>query len=255
MESCRYDCDPDGDILLVLRNPDTPFAVWNHDAEPLAFMPSPRPVNDEIEDEPELGFMKGPIRDQPESVPTELASADGPKLVENAPQPEETRHGEPILVEMRVSSRHLMLASPYYKRMLNGDWKECNVLQSHGCLRMECSDWDIGAVQILMDIIHGQTLKVPKVISLEMLAKIAVLVDYYQCLGVVHFFSSTWIEKLQPTLPLVYSRDLILWIWVSWIFQHSEMLWKATGVAVDNSTGPIQTMGLPIPQRIIRKSV
>jgi hypothetical protein len=43
--------------------------------------------------------------------------------------------------------------------------------------------WDAEAVQILMDIIHGRTRSVLKAPSLEMLAKIAVLVGYYECRG------------------------------------------------------------------------
>lgn len=80
-----------------------------------------------------------------------------------------------------------------------------------GCLRIKEKDWDAGALQILMDVIHGRTREVPKVISLETLAKIAILVDYYECLEVVvEMFSSKWMESLKSTIPEIFSRDVML---------------------------------------------
>ena len=113
-------------------------------------------------------------------------------------------------VEMRVSSRPLILASPYFSRLLKGDWKESKGLQAQRCLRLEDSDWDADALEILMNIIHNRPRRVPKLISLEMLAKVAVLVDYYECLEVVEMFSPGWIARLKQNEPMLYSRDTML---------------------------------------------
>jgi hypothetical protein len=139
--------------------------------------------------------------------------------------------------------------------MLKGDWKESKTLQTYGWLRLETSDWDIGAVKILMDVIHGRTRKVPRIIDLELLAKIAVLVDYYELsLEVIEIFSTMWIENLRSTMPEICSRDLMLWVCISWVFKQPDIFQEATKVAVMYSTGPVQTMKLPIPERIVRKS-
>jgi hypothetical protein len=211
----RYECDPHGDVILLLRDPDTPFAAW-HDSEE-------------------------PTDDSQEPDPTEI------------PLPEEDEDVESEYTEIRVSSHRLMQASQYFDRMLNGDWKETKTLQSNGCLRIEISDWDIGAVQILMDIIHGRTRKVPEEISLEMLTKLAVLVDFYECLEAVDFFARIWIEKLISPLPDVYTRDVVLWICISWAFQRPDIFGTASYIVIMFSKGPLQTMGLPIPERITRK--
>ncbi|CAJ2508725.1 Uu.00g137510.m01.CDS01 [Anthostomella pinea] len=42
-------------------------------------------------------------------------------------------------------------------------------------------DWDANALSILMYVIHGRHRGVPRSASLELLTKIAVLVDYYKC--------------------------------------------------------------------------
>jgi hypothetical protein len=84
-----------------------------------------------------------------------------------------------------------------------------------------------------------------------MLAKIAVLADYYKCVEVVEICSEIWINKLKKNLPERYSRDLILWILVSWIFRQAKLFRVVTGIALKESRGRIQTLGLPIPERIV----
>jgi hypothetical protein len=152
---------------------------------------------------------------------------------------------------MRVSSCHLILASPYFKQMLRGGWKEDCTLSAEGCLTIYEEDWDPDALLILMNVIHGHTRKVARSVSLEMLAKLAVLVDYYECLEVVEVFSEIWIDQLEKGLPTTYSRDLILWICISWVFRHPLRFNVATGIALMQSKKPIQTLGLPIPETIV----
>lgn len=86
-----------------------------------------------------------------------------------------------------VSSRHLILASPCFQTMLQGSWKES--LPTESLLRtVDASDWHIEALKIMLDIIHGHSHKIPRYISLALLAHIAVVVDYYKCHDAVKFF-------------------------------------------------------------------
>jgi BTB/POZ domain len=172
-----YECDPDGDIIIQLPSGCPPFAIWDDGAEHTAVV---EPAADEgHEPEPELA----------------PANAD-----------DDENSG----VGIRASSRHLILASAYFRRMLKGAWIESNTLQSEGYLRIEETDLDSSALRILMDIIHGRTRRVPKALSLEMLAKIAIIVDYYECHEVVEVFSRMWIKELKETVPGTYSRDTML---------------------------------------------
>jgi len=85
----RQDPDPNGDTLLVLRNPDAPFAVWDgpkiteKDVETRLL----REPNDETEDEPELT----PEPQKPPEPESDIVTID-----------ELDKHG----LRLRVSSKH-----------------------------------------------------------------------------------------------------------------------------------------------------
>lgn len=66
---------------------------------------------------------------------------------------------------------------------------------------------------MLLNIFHLQTKQVPRVINLELLAKVDVLVDYYECGEAIEMFTAMWINEVKKTaIPSVYCRDLVLWI-------------------------------------------
>jgi hypothetical protein len=239
--------DPDGDIILVLRRLSPVFAVWD---ETHGYPPDkahPTPTDHELaHPSPAISTPLGEDSDDelvqpPEADDDELVLEDGST--------------EPITVEMRVSSRHLILASSYFRKMLKGNWKESNGLKSQQCFRIEVEDWDPDAMRIIMDIIHGRTRNVPKSIDLEMLAKIAVIVDYYEYFEVVEIFSDIWIKAFKRIVPTAYSRDTMLWVCISWVFHKPHLFETATGAALKYSEGPVQTMELPIPEKIIRRLI
>lgn len=284
MEPDIDEFDPDGDIILVLRDLSSAFAVWDKSqdlptveaepalkveepAEPDPFEEPPEPfeelaepLEESVDDEPgEPTFADGHA---PTDEPIDPVHANGlprvkqPESMNDESMSTEAERSPHISVGMRVSSRHLILASSYFRGMLKGDWKESNDLQSRRSSPIEVKEnWDSAAFRILMDIIHSRTRKVPKSISLEMLAKIAVLVDYYDCLEVVEIYSNIWIEHLKGKQPTTYCRDTMLWICISWLFQQPVLFQAATNAASKHSRGRVQTMELPIPDRIIRKSL
>jgi hypothetical protein len=284
-----HELDPDGDIVLVMRIPGPAFAVWDETQDYPSYLHLPESRDDSAPPSPKLGtkrVRKGrkikqipcviwsdvpepaepePAEPEPaEPEPAEPEPAEpGPAEPEPAepepPEPEppeepaEDDDTEPESIEIRVSSRHVALASTQFKRTLTGAWKEGTTLRSQGFLRMEIAEWDADALLILMNIIHGRTRSVPRLISLEVLAKIAVLVDYYECAEVVEIFSDMWITELKEKMPETYSRDTVLWICISWLFRKPEEFHTATTVALTESGSPIQDLGLPIPPGIIRK--
>lgn len=178
-----HKCDPNGDVIIQLRCLYPPFAVWDNRAEYAE--QGQNPINDEPQParkEPHAGDETAPHDEAP--------SEDTPELLPAEEHTTAKTDDEPPSIEIWVSSRHLILASSHFRRMLKGQWEEAHSLQSNGCLRIEETDWDADALRIVMDIIHGRFRRVPKAISLEILAKIAVLVDYDECLEVVEMFSS-----------------------------------------------------------------
>ncbi|KAK8121399.1 hypothetical protein PG999_005519 [Apiospora kogelbergensis] len=280
-----HEIDPDGDVELILRNPDAPFAEWDENflveyVPSLLEIPEPVATQDFRESTRKPKKKKGknskpiirlfrsldpgnesvtcpevpepvpePAPEQPEPEPEPPAHEPEPvgddvKTRSSSQSRDAAHSAEDVEVHMQLSSKHLMLASVVFKKMLQGPWEES---RTH---TMEASDWDAEALLILMNIIHGRNRAVPRSISLEMLAKIAVLVDYYQCHEAVELFAACWTQNLSP-LPKEYCRDLTLWISISWVFYRKDLFETLTKVAIKETAGPLQTLGLPIPQHIV----
>jgi hypothetical protein len=152
---------------------------------------------------------------------------------------------------MRVSSKHLTLASPVFKRMFSGPWKESQSLAAKECVEIETECWDIHAMLILMNIIHGRGRNVPRQVTLKTLSEIAALVDYYECHEVVDMMSGVWVNGFLLQMPAAFGTDIILWIFISWVFQQPYQFTLATKIATEQSNQRIDPGDLPIPQRIL----
>ncbi|KAF2790526.1 hypothetical protein K505DRAFT_351891 [Melanomma pulvis-pyrius CBS 109.77] len=189
------------------------------------------PSNSEVNDRAE-----NPI-DEPTKPASELASSEIDEI------------------HYLVSSRHLMLASPWFRRPLTSDrYIEALKDPSDGRYHIQANGWDEEALLILLNIFHVLTRLTPATVSLEMLAQIVVLVYYYELENaeVMERDTVVWIANVKRTvaIPSSYCRDLMLWICISGVFNMSEEFEKATAVAVKDSTGWIQTLDLPIHQEI-----
>ena len=268
-----HEIDPDGDTYLILRNANSPFAVWDPARDD---WPDIMHLEDDVEEEMNEDTEDAEDATEPETpLLLEGSSMNELGLIDNGEtgswehgsssgteqEPSEAptspiisldghEEEEKPIVRFRVSSRHLILASSYFNRMLKGPWKESNI--EPGCdYTISARDWDVDALLILMRIIHGQARKVPRRLSLEQLAKVAVIVDYYQCTEVVEIFAERWLSRVPvPEKPMSY-RDTILRLFVSWVFSESEPFTILTARLLYSSRGPIKNLKLPIPESII----
>ncbi|KAH7010138.1 hypothetical protein EDB80DRAFT_529762, partial [Ilyonectria destructans] len=153
-------------------------------------------------------------------------------------------------VRLRVSSRHLILASPVFRKMLEGPWMESHAC--HGPLReISVGESDLEAFIIVLDIIHGHHRLVPRSLSLAMLAKVAVIVNYYDCVEVVEVFSDHWLKGLEKDLPTSHGSESLLGLLVSWVFSSVDIFEKMTELAVRHSKCLIKVADLPIPGEIL----
>jgi hypothetical protein len=160
-------------------------------------------------------------------------------------------------VHMRVSSKHLILASPTFRSMLGPNFEEGQRLRIEGSTDIALGDDDPDAFEILLNIIHGLTRKVPRSVSLDMLTKLAVLVNYYQMHEVVELFSDTWIDNLaREGLPLSYCPEAISWLLITWVF-HKPLEFREVSRVIE--LGCDETLeddfdeSLPIPPPILGK--
>lgn len=256
-----HDLDVEGDVLLVLQNPNEPFAVWG---EKEAWEHSrPEPQGTESERTQDYLLQDPAYRLGCHS--TIETAPDAPEPPEPPESPERGEHrrkkrkrnpagvaGGCSEVRFRLSSRHLILASSYFRAMLTGPWEE-NSSRSGSMYTTSASDWDKESFTILMNITHGHSERVPRSLTLELLAKIAVLVDYYKCHKIVKFYSDTWIEEIlgETGLPRKYSRDLVLWLFISCVFAQHGIFHTLTLLALRQTRGPVRTLGLPFPDGLI----
>lgn len=222
MQPKILEIDPAGDILFILRNPNAPFAVDSSFRKWDTALPQHWTAYQQLNEE-NLSI---------------LALAEAPDA-DSAPE-----------IHMRLSSKHLTLSSTYFQNLAANGWEETKAEGGYS-YRVTAEEWDAEALVILMNIIHGQTQKVPLEASLEKLAKIAVLVDYYGCQKAVDFYAKVWTRRLQPPLPETYCRELLLRLIVSYVFSEEDVFKKLTKIIIYESRGLIHTLGLPIPKKLI----
>ncbi|KAM0490177.1 hypothetical protein ACHAP8_011804 [Fusarium lateritium] len=160
---------------------------------------------------------------------------------------------EPVKVEIRmlVSGKHLVLASSYFEKMFSGPFIEGQADHHSGLRQVTASDWDPKAFNIVLTIIHGYNREVPRSLDFEMLAKVAMIVDYYECHEMFALYAEIWIGRLKPSMPTVYGRDCILCLFVLWVFSQPEMFQAMTQLALRHSGKMIDAGDIPIPSNII----
>lgn len=157
-----------------------------------------------------------------------------------------------VEIRMLVSGKHLALASSYFQKMLAGPYIEGRAGHS-GLYQVKASDWDPEAFNIILTIIHGFHRHVPKSLSLEMLAKLAMIVDYYNCHESIELHADIWLANLESQLPTVYGRDCILGMVISWVFMQPDMFRKMAQLALRHSGTLIEADDLPIPDNLLGK--
>jgi len=248
MESTLLVLDPDGDVVLVVEILDN----LEEDEESISLEAQPE---EDIPPSPPTRAETPASANEPPSWDDGVADDDAPPEEEHVADESfgESSHdiGRPK-IRMRVSSSHLRLASPYFKRMFQSGWPEGNALRVEGRVEVRLQNGeDPDALLIILNIIHGHTRRVPGVVDLTMLAKIAVLVDFYECYEAVEIFSNMWIDSLKEDLPQSISTKLTQWIWVAWVFNKPKQFKAAMRIAGRQNKGPIETDGLPIPQIVV----
>ncbi|KAK3903571.1 hypothetical protein C8A05DRAFT_32711 [Staphylotrichum tortipilum] len=154
-------------------------------------------------------------------------------------------------LRIKVSSKHLALASRVFRNKLQfGSTKATR--QADGRVHLKLAEgFDPKAVSIVVNAVHSRGSQVPKAVDLETLAQIAVVVDRLQLLDAVDVYADRWISKLEGRIQDIYNRDLVLWIYISHVFRRSDIFKAVSKTAAAQAQGPIQTLNLPIREKII----
>lgn len=260
-----YEVDPDADTLLIVPHPTEPFAPWDPDEQHLqqASSTSISPPATSTNSSPTTtghdadayssvyaGILRGTAR--PTNIYARIASSPSPPP-SSSPKPRpETR--------IKVSSRHLSLASRHFRDRFRHLDRVDDAASDDGRVHVTLpgAGHDPAAVILVMDILHGRGRKVPRAVGLETLARVAVIVDTLRCLEVVEVYAERWFEALLlpgsgavPAVEGEYGRDLVLWLYASYVFRRADVFQRVTRTAVLRSDGPVRSLGLNLREGII----
>lgn len=270
-EPNNHELDPDGDLVLILHPSSSGYKNVVHDApsegmvKPTRlyyfsslYLADPQPLNISEEpnavEEPAAGSV---VEGAAAGTAAErfFANSDDPILGGHKtaliPDEKDLCHA----VRIRVSSKHLTLASPVFRTMFKVIYKEGLNLHSQGHAELPLPDDNPAAFLIILHLIHGQIRKVPRKIDLWMLTELAILVDKYELLETVEMWLDYWLQDLESTIPLTLNNDLLPWICISWVFRKSAILKKVTKIAQTESQGLLEANQLPIPECVLSKNL
>lgn len=153
----------------------------------------------------------------------------------------------------KVSMKHLSLASPRAKVVLQGPYLE-SVPKADGLRHWKFEPiFDPEAFKIVIRIIHTQFNNVPDKVSLEMLSNIAVVVDDLNCRDSVAYFAKLWLQELDKGGSILFGDGLAYArkLFTFWVFGLEERFREETKNAVIYSPDISSSFGLPIPPRIL----
>ncbi|KAF2833803.1 hypothetical protein CC86DRAFT_311913 [Ophiobolus disseminans] len=237
--------DRTGDVLLTLNNPGAPFAAWQ-----------PRDEDSSSDDTVQSGADNDMLAEESHSVrrngtSQDESGADSESNNADTRLPQGSPQSAPKVY--LVSSRHLINASAKFRSELTGSWSE-SLRDEDGMYHLTTCDWDADAFAILLNIYHLQYRQVPRELGLEMLAKMAVLVDYYRCWEAFDLIAPLWVQAAITASPLSekYERDTMLWMVVSWVFKLPEKFQETTSIVINrNEESDVRDMELGIPPPIL----
>lgn len=169
-----HELDPKGDTILVLRPSSEPFAVW--------------------EGEGDVEWPNALVQTSAETSSTEHWAGGEQTASELSREQGGSEESAEIL--FRLSSRHLVLASDYFQKLFEGNWKESGASSFSSPTVLTAEDWSREALLVVMNIIHGRSRQVPKEVTLEFLAELSVIVDYYQCHEAMDMYGDRWLPRL-----------------------------------------------------------
>ncbi|KAM0242173.1 hypothetical protein ACHAP5_007329 [Fusarium lateritium] len=251
-----HDIVPDGDLELVLRDHSTKIVT------PVVVLPyfvDESMCHDQV-DEDKVDCPK-------------VSAADLPSLLPSGTD------NEPTEIRMRISCRHLALASPMFNKMTSGPWKEASLPTSQPDLTLPdapeipgpssvptfissltwspvvrevtTTGWNAHALVVVLNIIHGRHRDVPRNISLEFFADVAIIVDYYQCEKAVQLAADLWHNLIYKT-PERYGKAAFMWLYISWVFSWPQVFSEMLRMIAMDGTGIVDTKDLPVGQLLVQ---
>ncbi|CAK7245308.1 MAG: hypothetical protein STHCBS139747_006884 [Sporothrix thermara] len=280
-----YEIDPDADTLVVVRPMADGFAPWPAAAAVAATSTSTStsttpavPIADvriKVSSK-HLSLASSRFRD----ILAQKAAAAAAAAISYSPSSSPTRHGyktppaspgktTALLANSSSSSAFgstgtslwrketAMMAPPSPPHSNYGGSRYSPTEEADGRIHIVLEGLDADAVTTVLNIVHGRAGKdrVPKTVSLEALARIAVVVDRLKLHDAVEVYADRWVDAIGlPSITASSSpspRELALWIYIGYVFQRDAVFREATRLAATLLTGPLPALAnLPLRAKI-----
>lgn len=157
------------------------------------------------------------------------------------------------LVEGKVSSDALCLASPVWKKFVYPPWEIENEPEEEK--QIDFSEDDSDALLILLNIAHLRFDQVPDCLPYQLLLDVATLCDQYDCVALVRpwLLTSHWLkdEEIESA-----SRCQPQWLFIAWVFGREllfESIAKSLVKTMTNVAKDFWSSLTPMPPGIIGK--
>ncbi|KAL4997440.1 hypothetical protein BDV10DRAFT_186232 [Aspergillus recurvatus] len=231
--------DPNGDVTIVLKNPNAPFA--------------PLPVAAKLKSE----FTSDPANaDCSLSPPSPLALDSSPSST-----------AAECEVRFLVSAADLIDCSPVFRKALSSNWKESIEYQDKGAVELTTFGWDTKAFLTFMNFLRWRSVHVagdgsfdvdPELpdADVELTAKLVVLADYYNCLELLTPFYAAEPGDIVSPDPVNFAggeelRNQMLHLLLCWAFGwHAYFALFSYNIIV-TAMESITSLGLPFPPKVI----
>jgi len=173
-----------------------------------------------------------------EEVPTEEPDVEAPSAEEPPGEASKARDVDPVVgidsdekIEVRVSSKHLVLASQVFRVMLEGSFLEGRKSDAQELKRVPLPDDDADAMLLLLSIVHGLTRRVPRRIKNHLFLNVVILIDKYQLNEATEICTDIWFDVLWKSVPQNLYQDLANWIYSCWVLRKEEEFKNLTRLA------------------------
>lgn len=155
--------------------------------------------------------------------------------------------------EAQVSFKHLSLASSFFEHMLEGKHAGMLAAQNREEATLDFTKDNFDAWQLLLNIIHGHTRKVPRELGLQRLSQVVLLIDKYELHEVAEVFTDMWFGHLLPTMPSHIEESLTNWILISFVLGKADEFAALTRTAIWETQFESQHQGIWIPEWVFSK--
>jgi hypothetical protein len=206
MDGLDHDFDPDGNLVLLLRRTRISYTGSQGAQEGSSLSNESNGPEEPSTDEPDVAVTYAEAESDDHEVAYTLVEEIRPERMRDEELQDTTSEQTSDHMRVRVSSRHLVLASRTLKLLLpnSPEWP--------------LLDDEPNAVLILLSVIHGRYWNVPCNVDLATLTEIAILVDKYDLHEAVSVMKDQWLHHLEIVYPDAFNEEILRWMCISWVF-------------------------------------